>query len=207
MTAVSVRRLSVRMPQLGMRTSIGVRASAGLVAGAMVLGAAVGNGLVSEHRQLPVAVGQLTRAVIASADALACFQGVQDDLFIDTSGDTTPASVANAERRLETCAVNEAVAAAGRVSVPAAPPLEVGVWRQIRQDIVTGQADAHRAALDIKATRAAMSSDLADRRHGAEVVLAYRAAYADYVQAGTVQADAATLLGRIDGSSGPGGNG
>ena len=180
-----------RMPQ------VGGRAAAGLVIGAMVLGATVGNGLASEHRQLPVAVGQLTNAVIASADALACFQGVQDDLFVDTAGDTTPASVAAARRRLATCTVGQAVAAAGRITVPPAPPLEPGSWRRVRQDVVAGQADAHRGALDVRATLAAMSADLGDRRHGADVVLAYRAAYSDYVQAGAVQADAATQLQRM----------
>jgi putative Ca2+/H+ antiporter (TMEM165/GDT1 family) len=180
-----------RMPQ------VGVRAAAGLVVGAMVLGATVGNGLASEHRQLPVAVGQLTNAVIASADALACFQGVQDDLFVDTAGDTTPASVAAARRRLSTCTVSQAVAAAARISIPPAPPLEPGLWRHIRQDVVSGQAAAHRGALDVKATLAAMSADLGDRRHGADVVLAYRAAYADYVQAGAVQADATAQMRRM----------
>jgi hypothetical protein len=176
---------------------VGVRAAVGLVIGAMVLGATVGNGLASERHQLPVAVGQLTSAVIASADALACFQGVQDDLFVDTTGDTTPASVAAARRRLATCTVDQAVTAAARINVPVAPPLEPGSWRRIRQDVVTGDADAHRGALDVKATLAAMSMDLGDRRHGADVVLAYRAAYADYVQAGAVQADAAARLARM----------
>jgi hypothetical protein len=197
-TAVSAIR---RMPQ------VGVRAAAGLVVGAVVLGATVGNGLASEHRQLPVAVGQLTDAVVSSADALACFQGVQDDLFVDTAGDTTPASVAAAGRRLATCTVNQAVTAAGRVTVPPAPPLEPGAWRQIRQDVVAGQADAHRAALDVKATLAAMSADLGDRRHGADVVLAYRAAYADYVQAGAVQADATARLARMGVQAGSGSSG
>ena len=180
-----------RMPQ------VGVRAAAGLVLGAVVLGATVGNGLASERHQLPIAVGQLTNAVIASADALACFQGVQDDLFVDTAGDTTPASVAAARRRLATCTVSQAVVAAGRITVPPAPPLEPGLWRRVRQDVVSGQSDAHRGALDVKATLAAMSADLGDRQHGADVVLAYRAAYADYVQAGAVQADAAQQLRRM----------
>ena len=46
-----------------------------------------------------------------------------------------------------------------------------------RADVVSGQADAHRGALDVKATLLAMTTDLADHSDGANVVLAYRAAY------------------------------
>ncbi len=82
--------------------------------------------------------------------------------------------------------------------VPPAAPLEPGLWQRLRDDIVAGQADVHRGALDVRATRAAMVADLADHRHGADVVLAYRAAYSDYVQAGQVQADAQRLLARMN---------
>lgn len=177
---------------------VGLRASVALVAGSALLGGAVGNGLSREGSQLPVAVAQLTAAVVASADALACFQGVQDDLFIDPTGDIDAASVADAQRRLATCPVRGAVVSAGRIAEPPAPLLESGRWRQIRADLVAGRADMRRGALDIKATRAAMTIDLGDHSHGANVVLAYRAAYADYVQAGTVQANAAALLDQSD---------
>lgn len=181
-------RTRVRMP------SVGLRAAAGLVVGAVVLGAAVGQGLASERRQIPAAVAQLDQAVVASADALACFQGVQDDLFIDTAGDFDAASVAAAQHRLATCPVAAAVAGARVISVPAAAPIEPGSWRTVRADLVAGQADAQRGALDLAATRRAMVTDLADHRNGSDVVLAYRAAYADNVLAGQVESDAAAHL-------------
>ena len=192
---------SLRIPALRTRLrlpSVGVRAAAGLVAAATVLGATVGTGLARERQQLPTAVTHLTDAVIASADTLACFQGVQDDLFINTAGDIDAASVAAARRRLATCPVAGAVRAAAALVVPPAPPLEPGLWQRLRADIVAGQDDIHRGTLDVRATRAAMVADLADHRHGADVVLAYRAAYADYVQAGQVEADAQRLLARMD---------
>lgn len=181
-------RTRPRMP------TVGLRASAGLVVGALVLGAAVGEGLSNERSQLPVAVSRLSAAVDASADALACFQGVQDDLFIDTRGDFDAASVAAAQRRLVTCPVRGALATAARLTVPASPPIEPGQWRNVRADLVAGQADVHRGALDIASTLKAMTTDLADHSHGADVVLTYNAAYSDYQQAGKVEADAAARL-------------
>lgn len=178
--------------------TVGARASAGLLAAAVILGGTVGGGLANEHRQLPAAVSQLTGAVVASADALACLQGVQDDLFIDTAGDTSPASVAAARRRLATCPVDGAVARAGGMKVPPPPPLESSAWRRLRAAVVAGQADVRRGALDVRSAQRAMQADLADHHHGADVVLAYRAAYADYVQAGQDQSEAQALLSRLE---------
>lgn len=180
--------IRLRMP------TVGVRASIGLLVGALTLGAAVGDGLASERHQLPVAVSQLKAAVDASADALTCFQGVQDDLFIDTRSDFNAASVAAAQRRLATCTVPQAVSTAARLTVPAAPPIEPGLWRNIRADVVAGQADVHRGALDIESTLKAMTADLENHSDGANVVLTYNAAYSDYEQAGQVEANAAALL-------------
>lgn len=179
---------------MGILPNIGVRPTVGLVLGAMALGAAVGNGYAREHHQLPQSVAQLDAAVIASADALSCLQGVQDDLYIDAVGTYDAASTGEARTRLDGCAIADAVSAAGRVSVPAAPPLDSAAWHRVHDDVATGQVAVHRGALDIRSAAAAMYSDLADHRAGSAVVLAYRAAYADYVQAGQVEADAAARL-------------
>lgn len=176
---------------------MGLRAAAGLVAAAVILGGAVGEGLAGETHQLPVSVGQLGRAVDDSASVLACFQGVQDDLFVDPQGQITPASVVAASRRLSGCPVAAAVSAAHDVSVPPAPPVELGAWGTIRRDVVSAQQDMARGSLDMVSTRRAMVRDLAGHRYGTEVVLAYRAAYADYAAASDLEGDATARLARM----------
>lgn len=164
--------------------TVGTRAAVGLVLGATLLGAAVGSSSVTERHQLPGALTQLTTGVIAEADALACLQGVQDDLFIDTRGDIDAASVAAAQRRFAGCPITAAVTSAEAVSVPAPPPLEAASWRKARAALASGAAAARRGALDIKAAAAATGADLVDHQHGTQLILAYRAAYSDYMTAG-----------------------
>ena len=170
----------------------------GLVLGAMALGGAVGNGIATEHRALPQSVARLNDAVIASADALSCLQGVQDDLYIDAVGTYDAASAGEARTRLAGCPIAAVTAAVARLSVPSSPPLDWPAWHHVHDDVATGQADVRRAALDIKAAAAAMGADLADHHSGSAVVLAYRAAQADYVQAGQVEADASARLARMN---------
>jgi hypothetical protein len=102
-----------------------------------------------------------------------------------------------ARQRLSGCPVRKAVTSARAVAVPAAPPVELGPWRHIRQDVVAAQQDVARGSLDVAATERAMAIDLASHRYGTEVVLAYRAAYADYTQASDLEGDATTRLSRI----------
>lgn len=183
--------------------SVGGRATAGLAAGALLLGAVTGIGLANEHRHLPSTVAQLTDAVVASADVMACFQGVQDDLYIDAVGDFDSASVAAAHRRLGTCPVAAAVRADGGISLPDQPLIEFGAWTQLRTAVASGRADLRRAALDIRATASTMASDLASRNRGQSMIIAYQAAYADYLAAQQQDSLARITLSRLTHQTSP----
>jgi hypothetical protein len=177
--------------------SVGGRAAAGLVAGAVLLGSVAGNGLAVEHQRLPSSVAQLTTAVIASGDVLTCYQGVQDDLYIDAVGDFDSASVAAASRRLHSCPTAAAIRADNEVVLPDQPLLDLGAWTRLRSAVSLGQTDLKRAALDIRATGSTMTRDLVAHRHGQAMVIAYDAAYADFVSAGAQDSLARVLLARL----------
>lgn len=179
--------------------SISGRAALGLALAALLLGGLTGRGLAIEHRQLPGSVIQLTTAVDAAANAVTCFQGVQDDLYIDAVGHFDVASVAAAQRRLDTCPVDAALRANQAISVPDQPLVEFGNWVRLRSAVVTARADMARAALDIRTTDRAMRSDLATHGRGQTMVVTYQAAYSDYLAAAGQDSLARVLLARLQG--------
>lgn len=179
--------------------SISGRAAVGLTLAALVLGGLTGRGLAVEHRQLPQSVSQLTAAVDAAADAVTCFQGVQDDLYIDAEGHFDAASEAAARRRLGTCPVDAAVRANQAISLPDQPLVEFGQWVRLRRAVVAGRADIARTALDMRTTDRAMRNDLATHRLGQEMVVTYQAAYSDYLSAAGQDSLARVLLVRLRG--------
>lgn len=142
---------------------------------ALVLLGAVAVGVKRERQALPEATEQLRLATVASADLLTCFQGVQDDLYVDTAGTTTVASVGDARERLQGCDVDRLAALLQAIDVPPPAPLTTAARRRARAAVEDGAATLHRVVLDARGAKASMAADLSGGKEGSAVVLGVRA--------------------------------
>ena len=140
-------------------------ACAGLLT--LLLGVTVGRSVHREGADLPAASERLRLATVASADLLACFQGVQDDLYSDTSGGTGAGAVSAAADRLRSCDVTRLDGLVERIDVPPAAAVTTAPRRKARAAIEEGAAALRRVVLDAEAARTAMAGELTGRNRAA----------------------------------------
>lgn len=153
-----------------------------------------GTALIRDRSALPDAAATVRAATVEAASIISCVGGVQDDLFVDTSGDTNAASVVAARDRLSGCDLARLRTLVGSLHLPSGPPIETARLRGVRGRLEQAQAILRRVMLDAKATTDAERADLRDRRHGAAVVLGFRALQTEENLASNLSSVADALL-------------